>query len=341
MQEVRVAQQSKLFGTAWPRSLWTRRRTAARSATRDILQHSRVVEPMVTPPSKKKSKKIAASPRKATWRPVGGVFELVAAKPLLVRTGASLTSAEVSRLGGGQRMIVLETRDMEEGITRARIALDGQQAAYGWITSVAKDGTPQLRSMAPPSAAADLINLTSRVAAPGPSSSAAAAPAAGKARSPPLVRKTAANAAASKKSSRDRKQQSQSTRASLRVELSVTVEPLEQSSSSLLSAAAVLVQQAEEIETQGVPHAKGVPSLTAQLGEALHKLAVTPDRSREKMFELLELFGDRNGDSKVSRMEVRLRDSNTQLWVCSNLESQPWSRSANDDETFSATRISY
>ena len=262
---------------------------------------------MVMTERKKKSKKLIASPRKATWRPVGGVFEIVAAKPLLVRLGSSLTSPEVSRLGG-QRVIVLETLELvEEGVTRARIALEGQQLDYGWITSVGRDGTPQLRSMAPPSAAAKLITSRAAAESASMSSSSPLSAAAVKARFPSSSRKTAGNAAASKKSNRDRRQSTvQTTRASLRVELSLIAEPLEQSSTSLYAAAEVLVQQAEEIEALDLSAlTKGVPLLKVQLGEALHKRAVTADKSRDKMFELLELFGDRNGDSKVSKMEFR------------------------------------
>ena len=42
-------------------------------------------------------------------------------------------------------MHVLETRSTDDGVRRARVALEGREAPYGWLTAVSKDGITNLR----------------------------------------------------------------------------------------------------------------------------------------------------------------------------------------------------
>ena len=60
----------------------------------------------------------------------------------LVRVAAELNSSEVGKLPTGTRVHVLETRELPDGTRRARIALDGQDTPYGWLT--ATTGSPRL-----------------------------------------------------------------------------------------------------------------------------------------------------------------------------------------------------
>ena len=79
----------------------------------------------------KRKKKGPPSPPKAAWRPVGGIFEIVAPKSLLVRSDASLTAPEVCRIPPRTRVMVTQTVEIESGITRARITQEGQQDPTG------------------------------------------------------------------------------------------------------------------------------------------------------------------------------------------------------------------
>ncbi|KOO34110.1 hypothetical protein Ctob_008787 [Chrysochromulina tobinii] len=68
------------------------------------------------------------------------------AQPPLVRSGCGLKTGEVGRLALGSRVHVLETIDTDEGMRRARVALEGTpDVDYGWMTVLTKDGSANLR----------------------------------------------------------------------------------------------------------------------------------------------------------------------------------------------------
>ena len=79
--------------------------------------------------------------------------EIASAKPALVRVGEELSSDKVSELPAGTRVTVLETREQPGGATRARVALEGQAQAHGWLTASTKDGSENLRALLAPAAA--------------------------------------------------------------------------------------------------------------------------------------------------------------------------------------------
>ena len=79
--------------------------------------------------------------------------EIASAKPALVRAGEELSSDKVSELPAGTRVTVLETREQPGGATRARVALEGQAQAHGWLTASTKDGSENLRALVAPVAA--------------------------------------------------------------------------------------------------------------------------------------------------------------------------------------------
>lgn len=80
------------------------------------------------------------------------IHEVSATKPPLVRSAAETTSEKVGELAIGTRVHVIETRTMPDGSKRACIILQQpqqqqpqQQQPYGWVTSVSKEGTANLR----------------------------------------------------------------------------------------------------------------------------------------------------------------------------------------------------
>eukprot|EP00900_Chrysochromulina_parva_P006994 jgi/Chrpa1/16296/Chrysochromulina_OHIO_Genome00006649-RA len=80
-------------------------------------------------------------------RALAPYWALVAcAQPPLVRSGCGLKTGEVGRLALGSRVHVLETIDTDEGMRRARVALEGTpDVDYGWMTVLTKDGSANLR----------------------------------------------------------------------------------------------------------------------------------------------------------------------------------------------------
>ena len=80
-------------------------------------------------------------------RALAPYWALVAcAQPPLVRSGCGLKTGEVGRLALGSRVFVLETTDTDEGMRRARVALEGTpDVDYGWMTVITKDGSANLR----------------------------------------------------------------------------------------------------------------------------------------------------------------------------------------------------
>ena len=69
---------------------------------------------------------------------------IIGDKPPLVRTDAGLKSPEIGRLPIGTRVYVLKEEAMADGMRRALIRLDGSMEAYGWMTSMNKNGTENL-----------------------------------------------------------------------------------------------------------------------------------------------------------------------------------------------------
>ena len=103
-----------------------------------------------TPPSSRRGEK---STERATGNAITSGFahsaaqahEVVAAKPPLVRADFEMSSDEVGKLPTGSTVYVLEMRTQPDGAKRARVALEGQEQPFGWLTAVTKDGVENLR----------------------------------------------------------------------------------------------------------------------------------------------------------------------------------------------------
>jgi hypothetical protein len=76
------------------------------------------------------------------------LFEVVAAKPLLVRADFETKSGKLGEIAPGTLVFVLETRDTPDGSRRMRFAFaapTGGMQEGGWVTSLTKDGTENVR----------------------------------------------------------------------------------------------------------------------------------------------------------------------------------------------------
>ena len=68
----------------------------------------------------------------------------------LVRQGFSLKTPPVGRLAASTRILVMETKRMQDGALRGAVALEGKCGeVHGWMTLVLKDGTDNVRLLSP------------------------------------------------------------------------------------------------------------------------------------------------------------------------------------------------
>ena len=114
----------------------------------------------------------------------------------LVRAESGLKSAVVGRLVLGTTVRVLEEKVMPSGMIRAHVQLEGEDKAYGWMTSATKDGKHNLRrSFGAPTRPHDVVVRQqagpAAAATPAPPQASAAASAAlAPTRVPPSVPST-------------------------------------------------------------------------------------------------------------------------------------------------------
>ena len=76
------------------------------------------------------------------------LFEVVSAKPLVVRAGFDTKSKKVGEIANGTLLFLLETRETADGSSRMRFALaqaGGGMIEGGWVTSITKDGAENVR----------------------------------------------------------------------------------------------------------------------------------------------------------------------------------------------------
>ena len=75
------------------------------------------------------------------------VFEVIAAKPLLVRQEYDVKSEKLGEIAPGTLVFVLESRESADGSQRTQFAFatpSGGMSPGGWVTSLTKDGTENL-----------------------------------------------------------------------------------------------------------------------------------------------------------------------------------------------------